>query len=259
MLGVTDRMGELSPGLRRVAKGFKASDGYNLRDLREGRWTPAMKRKVSMYFHELQQLTAQEKMIVVTKSPTRLRNAQAIGGHDPKFKFKVAFVPGTSKSRVEWADDDTPIIRERGYDKRPVEFDREALAVDPDAEIARVLASPKLKGVKRFGIMTGPNVMLGGGIPDRGNLPGKIKALMAKYDGKKPLPRSSGNRGDRPGAHKWEQWLFGVQGFRFTKDPDKIAPAAFAQIEIENAKLRRRRANMRKKTERQSHARKRRA
>lgn len=245
-----DRAGALSPGLRSVAKGFSAAEGYNLRDLKAGNWTPAMKRKVSRYFHELQQLTAQEKVIVHTHSPARLRNAQAMGGHDPRYKFKVAFLPGSSGAQVQWTADNTPIVREKGYSKVPVEFNRRALARDPQREVNRVLDSKALRRAKRFGIMTGANVMLGGGIPDRIGLFGKIHKLMQAYDGRKPLPRGSGNRGDKPSAHHWNKWLFGVVGFEFARDPDKVAPKAFGVIERENAKLRKRRENARKREQR---------
>lgn len=240
-------MGELSPGLRRVAKGFKAADGYNVRDLNEGRWTPAMKRRVSMYFHELQELTGQEKIVVHTRSPARLANAQAIGGHDPKFKFKVAFVPGTSKSKIIWNADNTLTVRERGYDKRPVLFNPESLARDSAKEVARVLRDPKLKGVNTFGLLTGKNVMFGE-MPDRHFLLEKVQKLMFKYDGRKEIPRSSGNRGDKPSAHHYSRWLFGVQGFRFAPQT-KHGPVLDA-ISQGNAKLRRRRAAMRKKAKR---------
>lgn len=242
LLGVADRKGELTPGLRAVAKGFKASEGYNLRDLREGRWTPAMKRKVTMYQRELNQMTAQEKIVIRTRSPDRLQKAQAVGGHDPKYKFKVAFVPGSAKSEVIWNDDNTPTVKDRGYSRIPAHFDGEALAIDPQAEIARVLALPKMRKAQRFGILTGANVMLGEGIPTRKGLAAKVLSLMARYDGIKELPRGSGNRGDKPSAHHYSRWLVGIQGFQFRHDPDKVAPTAFDKIAQGNAEQRRRHA-----------------
>lgn len=247
ILGVADREGELSPGLRTVARGFKAAEGFNLRDLREGRWTPAQKRKVTMYFHELQQLTAQEKIIVKTKSPRRLREAQAIGGHDPRYAFKVAFVPGSKTAKVEWTPEGL-VIRERGYSKVEARFNHEALALDPKAEVARVLAQKRMKKAQRFRIQAGMNQI--GTLFDVGNVGDAVRKLMAKYDGTKPIPRSSGNRGDKPEAHDWRKWLNGVTGYVFPFNANKRRPDA-ANKELErNRELQRRRANKRKASKR---------
>lgn len=243
ILGVADRDGELSPGLRRVAKGFSAAEGYNLRDLKAGRWTPAMKRKVSMYFHELQQLTAQEKVVVKTRSPRRLREAQAIGGHDPRFAFKVAFVPGSSKATVEWTPEGL-VVRERGYSKVEARFDPVALAADAQAEVARVLSQKRMKRAQRFRIQAGVNQI--GTLFDAGNVGAAVRKLMEKYDGSRPLPRGSGNRGDKPEVHDWRKWLHGVTGYVFPFDADKSRPDAANRELDRNRELQRRRANKRK-------------
>jgi len=253
MLGVEDRQGELSPGLRKVAKGFTAAEGYNLRDLKEGRWTPAMKRKVSMYFHELQLLTGQEKIIIKTKSPKRLLYAQMIGGHDPKYKFKVAFVPGTKDASVEWEKDGSFTVRENDYRKKTELFDHEALADSPDDEVARLLESPSLKKAKRFKIVVEENVFSpAGGLLDRGNVAAAIRKLMAQYDGKRALPRGSGNIGDDPAAHHYSQWLNGLMGYTFRFDPNKITPEKALRELERNRDLQRRKSNKRKAGKRQS-------
>lgn len=246
LVGVVDRAGELSPALRRVAVGFKAADGYNLRDLKAGKWTPAMKRRVTMYQRELNQMTAQEKVIVLTRSPDRLKKAQAVGGHDPKYKFKVAFLPGSDKAEVIWNKDNTPTVREKGYSRIPAHFDAEVLAVDPEAEIARVLRLPQMLKAQRFGILTGANVMLGD-IPTRKGVAAKVRKLMAAYDGRKQLPAGSGNRGDKPSAHHYSKWLVGIQGFHFRHDPDKVPPKQLQDISDANKALQRRRAAARQR------------
>lgn len=249
MLGVSDKRGEVSPGLRSVASGFRAADGFNLRALREGKWTPAQKRKVSMYFSELQQLTAQEKVVIKTRSKDRLQKAQAIGGHDPRYKFKVAFVPGTKDTTVVWNADNTPTMRGANYSLNPVLFDPENLAVDPKGEVKRVLSDPKLNGSNAFGILTGPNVMLGG-IPDRKLLARKITMLMAKYDGKSPLPETSGNKHGKnanPANHHYAKWLFGIQGMQFDKRKD--FGKVITKITQANKALQRRRKNAKRRDE----------
>lgn len=252
LLGIADAKGEVSPGLRRTAKGFAAADGFNLRDLKAGKWTPAMKRKATMYHAALQEMTAQNKVIIHTRSPDRLQKAQAIGGHDPKFKqFKVAFVPGSKDAIVQWDVDNTPIIREPWGRQLSELFNIDAMASDPKAEVARILALEKFDAVKRFAIMTAPNVMYGE-MPNRNLLFDKIRKLMLKYDGVKPLPETSGNHhgpNANPAHHKWDQWLLGLQGIEpAAPDPRGHKATQIAdRISIENRKLQKRRRNAKRR------------
>ncbi len=191
-------------------------------------------------------MTAQEKVIVRSRSPDRLAKAQAVGGHDPKFKFKVAFLPGSGEAEIIWNKDNTPTVREKGFSRIAAHFDVEALAVDPRAEVARILLLPQMKTAQRFGILTGANVMLGD-IPTRKGVAGKVQMLMAKYDGIKELPAGSGNRGDKPSAHHYSRWLVGIQGFHFRRDPDKVPPKQLQAIADANKALQRRRAAARQR------------
>jgi hypothetical protein len=40
---------------------------------------------------------------------------------------------------------------------------------------------------------------------------------MQKYDGKKALPDSSGNKGDSPKHHHWKYWLNGLIGYKLPR------------------------------------------
>jgi len=227
-------------GLRAAAAGFRASDGYNLRALKAGEWTPAMKRKVTRYHHELQQLTAQEKIVVKTRSPSRLANAQALGGHDPKYKqFKVAFLPGHEGQTVSWAPDNTPMVRGPGFTKRGILFDQEALARDPAGEIQAALDLAPM--AQTFALIAGANVMYSQTFA-RSKLPGAVVKLMNDYNGKKPLPKGSGNRGDKPEAHHYSKWLHGFQAYQFKISPAKKGSKEWKRVERENLLLRRKRA-----------------
>ena len=112
-----------------------------------------------------------------------------------------------------------------------------------------------MKKAHSFGVLAGNNVMLSGsataethGIADVAGVWPKIRALMARYDGKRPLPRGSGNRGDRPEAHHYSKWLFGLKAYTFASEGRRRT--AFADIEAGNREVRRRRANARKKLKR---------
>jgi hypothetical protein len=226
-----------------------ASEGYNLHDLKAGKWTAAMKRRVTMYQREMHELTAQEKIIVRTRSPKKLEYAQRMGGHEPGYKFKVAFVPGSSKAKIIWNDDGSMTVREPGFDRLKGEFDREALAVDPDGEVRRVLSADNMQGANRFVLVTGKNLRLGS-FADASHMISNVKKLQNQYDGKKPLPSSSGNKNkhgknDNPSAHHWSQWMIGVEGFKFKKMSTAKRRAKLASIRRANIELQRRRANER--------------
>ena len=236
--------------LRGVAKGFDASEGVNLRDLREGNMPSAVKAKINRYFHEYQAITAQEKIEIRTRSPRRLEYAKRVGGMDPKYKFKVAFVPGSAKSRVVWNEDGSLTIRERGrgYEKIPLMFDAVELATHTKAEVERVTTELADAGAQRFILMAGENLRISKPVT-AGALYRMVVSLMNRYDGVSALPSGSGNAGDAPGAHRWDQWMYGVMGFAFDADPDETPPEAFYEIERRNKALQKDRANARRRDE----------
>lgn len=256
--GVIDREGELSPSLRRVAVGFKASEGYDLRKVNQ--WTPSQKRRVTNYFHELQNLTAQQKIILRPRNAERLKEAQIIGGHSKGFKFKVAFVPGSAKAKAVWTKEGLSIV-EPTHEKMEREFNKIALARDPEKEIDRVIEStrkivgyrddgtPIRRTATDFHIKAGENLVMK--TYDATILKQQVLNLMNRYDGVKPLPRGSGNYGDAPKSHNWRRWLNGVVGYHFLKHKTENKIREFRTIEDANRAVQKRRARMRARLKRE--------
>lgn len=248
LVGVQDAQGDqLSPGMRAIANGFRAKDGYDLRALKRGEWTANQKRTLTLYAREIAHLTAQAKMVVRTRSPEKLRKAQAAGGHDPKFKrLKVAFLAGTPDATVEWTKDNRPIVKERGYETETALFDQEALAIDGVLEATRAMESLEPNKNDVFVVMAGENLILKA--PDGlGGIEGTaayVAKLQAQYNGKNEIPASSGNRGDKPSAHHYSKWLKGVKIFRFARARD-VGPAIY-DITQRNAAIRKKREAARK-------------
>lgn len=257
LTGSEDKTGALQYGLREVASGFSAKDGYNLNDISS--WTPAQKGKVTKYFHELDRLTAQPRYIYKAKSRKMLQQVQSVAGHDTSFKFKVAFVPHVpkvdkkgrqTKPRIT-VKDGVVRIRERYYSKVLVELDQEALAENAAAEVKR--AVDEVPDAKRFTIQAGSNEMPG--LYDRKLIANRVRQLMGRYDGVKPLPRGSGNAGDNPAHHSWDQWLNAIVAYEFPKVTQKAVATAVTDFDKARRELQRRRRAQRKRVQRKERGR----
>ena len=222
VLGVKDEDGNRIPGLRSVARGFEGSDGYDMRRP----LTPARKRRVREYWHELQRLNSQPKVLFRTPVGKNLRRAQAIVGQDLRFQFKVAFIPhvpvrGQPRPQIE-VTDDSVVVETKTQQNEFLEFNPSALARNPGKEIDRIIS----EGGKDSFYHIRADVHIIKLLFDAAKLKTKIFDLMEKYDGHKPLPSRSKNKDDRPRDHYWGKWLKGVQVVRLkrlsTREKDAI-------------------------------------
>lgn len=206
-------------GLRSLARGFDAGDGYDLR--RVGDWTAAQKRRVRDYFRRVEQLEAQPKLIVRSKSDKNLRKLQeSFHGDVPSKDFKVAFVPyHEPKTTLPGAKKRKPRVRvqregvsiqTRNYERIFMPFNQKALVRNPRNEIER--AAKGMPGASLYFVQVGDNQTLNG--KSIGLIAQDILKWMEQYDGKRALPESSGNKGDNPKHHHWKYWLNGLVGYR---------------------------------------------
>lgn len=232
------------PGLRAFARGFDASDGFNLNQVES--WTKAQRAKVTRYWNEYQRLTAQSKKVYRPRNKDNLKAAQLAGGHEKGFKFKVAFLPAETDNAKVKITKAGVVIQEQGYTRHLIEFDQRALAKDHEKEVKRAIA--QAPAAKSFQIIAGQNVIMSAF--DKTTLPAEIGKLMAKYDGRTPLPMSSGNFGDRPKSHHWKLWLAGVQAYEFPKSRGRPMLGVIKRMERRNAQRRKERRAMRGKINR---------
>lgn len=217
-------MGDTLPGLRAVVEGFAPADGYDIRRIEQ--WSTAQKRRVRDYYNRVHKLEAQERRIVFPRSKSNLRALQdAFHGDIGSRKFKAAFVPYTDPKGLPGAKHKQPRISylksgisiDAGpYKRLFVPFNKRALVKDAQTEIERVLES--MPGSRLHFIQTGEFQTLNGMSPKI--LAERVLQYMNQYDGKKPLPRSSGNYGDHPKTHHYKYWLNGVVGYLFPKTID---------------------------------------
>jgi hypothetical protein len=93
-----------------------------------------------------------------------------------------------------------------------------------------------MPGVQLFFVQVGEYQSVTG--KSIGLLTQQVLDWMQKYDGKKALPDSSGNKGDDPKHHHWKYWLNGLIGYRMPGKVDirKLAKIIYAG-RVKNEKL----------------------
>lgn len=208
-------------GLRAFFNGFDAKDGFSLRS--PEKWTKYQKEKVREAFHRSQLLQAQPVFAVKSRGKKLKKLQEILHGDISSKGLKVAFVPtphfpilsGKEITNVppQIEITDYGILTKFGMYSRPVIFfNKKQLALDPENEIKRC-ASLMPDGVLYYHIRTGAFESVAGQSMHLDAIIDKVTDYMIKYDGKKPLPDSSGNRGDDPQFHKWDLWLDGIIGY----------------------------------------------
>lgn len=212
------------PGLRSIARGFTPSDGFNLHDFDS--WTPYQKRKLRETFNHVRRLEAQPKLIVRPRSESNLRKLQDSFHSDiPSRNLKVAFVPYHAPKVSPGAKKHPPHVKllkegvalETPYYQRVfIPFDKKALVRNAQKEIERVTKA--IPGASVYFVQAGENQTLTG--QGARQLAEQVVKWMHQYDGKRELPRGSGNRGDSPRHHHWKLWLEGVVGYVLPKRTD---------------------------------------
>lgn len=252
--GVTDtKTGEiLSHGLRSVARGFASSDGYNIINISS--WTPSQKAKITRYWHELHVLTAQPKYAYKPKNKKELPKIQKITQADTKLKWKVAFVPHVPKKlksgkRSKRKPDiklvgDSIRVKEKNYRHYTIRLNPQRLVKDVKKEIARAIKDNAPKAT-RFTIGADENEMPG--LSDKDAIVERVQKLIHQYDGKRPLPKGSGNTGDAPKFHKWNQWLHNLIAYEFDKTTFKQVSNAMNEFDKGRRELQKKKRAMRKR------------
>jgi len=239
-------------GLRSLVRGFDSRDGYNLQKFED--WTTYQRAKVRDYFHRLEVLQGQPKRMIRVKDKKKLRKLQeSFHGGIPSEKFKVAFIPDTEPRftlpggkkrppRVRILKEGVSLQRKQ-YERIFIPFDQKRLVKAPRKEIKR--ASDQMKKAQLFFVQVGEYQSLVG--KSLGLMVEQILDWMQKYDGKKDLPNSSGNRGDDPKHHHWKYWLNGLVGYVMPKvDRFKVARLIYEGRQ-QNARMVRLRRNYMKR------------
>lgn len=212
------------PGLRSLMTGFDSGDGFNVNNI--SKWTAYQRRKVREAFHNVELLQAQPKRIIRAKGENLRKLQDAFHGDIPSKNFKVAFIPDTEpKLTLPGAKKRPPKVRilKEGvsigrpqYERIFIPFNTKALVRNGRAEIKRVAA--EMPQAQLFFVQVGEYQSLTG--KSIGLLTEQVLNWMQQYDGKKPLPETSGNKGDSPKHHHWKYWLNGLVGYKLPRSVD---------------------------------------
>jgi hypothetical protein len=161
-----------------------------------------MKAKVRAYWKEYDHLTARPHDIYTTRDGKKLKKVQKAAFHQHYLgKFNKAFIPtdGTEKAIVTVDQDDHVIIKIGKISKRLLEVDPIRLAIDPDNEVAAVVA--QAPGAKIFRIQCGQYEYTQSQFVEPTLLSRQIQRFQQKYDNS-------------------EEWLKGIVAYYFDKTSD---------------------------------------
>ena len=210
-------------GLRSIAYGFDAADGFNLAHFDQ--WTKSQRAKVRDYFHRVELLQGQPKRIVRARGATLDKLQDAFHGGIPG-KFKVAYIPDTQpQTTLPGAKKNPPKLRiladgvsvvRNEYERIFIPFDQKALVTNARKEVKRVAS--KMPGAALYFVQVGEYQNLTG--MSIGLITETILKWMEQYDGEKELPATSGNKGDDPRHHHWRYWLNGLVGYVLPRHVD---------------------------------------
>ena len=207
-------------GLRSIADGFKAADGFDLRYI--GTWSPYQRRKVREAYHGLRLIEAQPKRIIRVRNDRNFKVLKEAFHGDIKIPgLKVAFVPDPSYGRTLPGGKKPPLkvrvsatgvvsVDDGRTYRREAIFDKRKLARDPAAEITRAVAALG-KDVKFLKVQAGEfETLTGDGVRQ---ITQKIQKWMMKYNGKTPFPKGDKRFGENPKNHNYKKWLNGIVGY----------------------------------------------
>lgn len=196
----------------KLASGFEARDGYNLRDI--DTWTPAEKAKVTKLWNLVDELTAKPFQIVRKRKAENIRAVQEFAQHEsfpPELKVAIIKVAYPEEKATVTVDPQTldVAVTERGVTRRTHDFEKlvdfTALEDEPRETIkAMVEAAPESQ---MYGIQAG-KYEVDRTYTKRGVTTAIIN-LMAKYSKKEGY-----NPKDKNSSH-WSNWLKGVVAYEY--------------------------------------------
>lgn len=207
--------------------------------------SPATRAMVTKAWDDYQALTVRPAKIYRTKSKKRLEQIQEFGGHRKgATKFDVAFVPSPDPNAKIKYQRGKPILETKHASIGKLYFDVEALAVDPKAEIERVLS--QAPNARQFvTIVGGPAAeytMYREGM-SRGIVAKRVMNLMEQYQ-----PGGARFKQGPNSNNHWEQWLVGLQTIEARNQQDARDYRKSYSRAAKDAKDTKRKARRRNKT-----------
>lgn len=196
----------------KLATGFEARDGYNLREIDD--WTPAEKSRVTKLWNLVDDLTAKPFQIVRKRKPENIRAVQEFAQHEtypPELKVAIIKVAYPEEKADVYVDPDTleVSVTERGVTRRSHDFtkmvDMDELEDDPREAIKSVVAATPES--QMYGIQAG-KYEVNRTFTERGVTTAIIN-LMNEYS------EENGYDPDDKNSSHWSNWLGGVVAYEY--------------------------------------------
>lgn len=218
----------------KFAKGFEASEGFDLRKIED--WTPAQKRKVTKMFALIDELTARPFTVYRARDTKRLEQVQKAAQHPYIDKnLKVAFIPVNRKQpvKVRINKKGQVTFKQGNVARIPINFSDYGitpadLALDTKQAVKKIV---KAVPAKRYRVQAGEfecNEMYSAGIIGSAfvgdELPEVIEKLVNKYSSENGYDPEDSN------SSWYGNWLFGVIGYQYESLTDyKALRAAYGR------------------------------
>lgn len=198
----------------------------------------AAKAKITKYHSYLQKLDIRQSQVYRTSDPRRLKAAQALAQHDPRYKgIKVAFIPnpGTEHLKIEFDKAGRAYAVGRHATQHHIPLDAIKMATEGAAYIERQLSTnPLAKAyVPQAGEFEVP------GAYGRKFITDALLKLTNKYG-------AENFNADDKNSHYYGNWLFGLTAYNFTNQSalEKYRADKKNSNRIRSSKVKAKRAKM---------------
>ena len=192
----------------KLADGFEARDGFDLRDVDD--WTPAQKAKVTKLWNLVDKLTAKPFQVVRKRKPENIRAVQEFAQHGkypPELKVGIIKVAYPEERAQVDVDPDTleVTVTERGVSRTKGDFEDFDIGADELEEDARGYLDEmfdELPEGRMYGIQAGEYEV--NQVYTREGVTRAMIGLMNKYS------TEEGYDEDDKNSSHWTNWLGGV-------------------------------------------------
>lgn len=199
----------------------------------------AQRGAVTKAWQDYQELTSRPFKIYRTKNKRKLAQVETFAGiRQGMTRFKVAFVPSPDPHSKVVFKKDKVILRTKYADISSLDFDVRELAVNFDAEIARVLSLAP--NAQQFVLLVGLHKMYQAGMT-RGTVASTVRKLMERYS-----PGSDAYEKRGPNS-AWQNWLRGLEVIETRNQGDANAYRKEYSKSARDAQAERRRKRRRNK------------
>lgn len=210
------------------------------------------KKKITKYFDHVYALHARANKVYRTRNPQKLAKVQKMERNEADAfpALKVAFIESSAANPVEkvfFDKEGRAHIARKFFEMKFIEFDKEALATEPDEEIERALQVEP----PAFAYRIAADIYSIASTATRGRIPGKIKELQTRY-GMDIETRVHKDEADAEN-HYWGNWLNGLIPMYVRNQSELNDFLIRDDRERNNLKKARRAAKMRRYREREEH------